>query len=163
MRNKAMQRFDVLVGSWRATLKHAWFLPEGTEVSGVATGSWHRRCLRRVPVADLRRRRRDAGRDGAGHRPERRAGTYATLYHDERGVCRIFPTTFDGTTWEMVRKDPDMHQRLVASVDSGRIVGHADTSENRGGSWRKDFDFVFERTPGFLGAAPQDQLDRVGE
>lgn len=38
MRNGAMARLDVLVGSWRATMRNAWFLqPEGLEVPGSAS------------------------------------------------------------------------------------------------------------------------------
>jgi hypothetical protein len=41
MRNEAMQQLDVLVGSWRATLRNAWFLePADQEVPGRATVEW---------------------------------------------------------------------------------------------------------------------------
>ena len=41
MRNADMEHLDVLVGSWRTTMRNAWFLdPADQEVSGSATVEW---------------------------------------------------------------------------------------------------------------------------
>lgn len=41
MRNEAMKQLDVLVGSWRTTMRNAWFLePADKEVPGSATVEW---------------------------------------------------------------------------------------------------------------------------
>lgn len=41
MRNEAMGRLDVLVGSWRTTMRNAWFLePADQKVPGSATVEW---------------------------------------------------------------------------------------------------------------------------
>ena len=41
MRNKDLERLDVLVGSWDTTLTNAWFLePTDQEVPGSATVEW---------------------------------------------------------------------------------------------------------------------------
>ena len=41
MRNEAMEQLDVLVGSWQATMRNAWFLePADQEVAGSATVEW---------------------------------------------------------------------------------------------------------------------------
>lgn|SRR5690606_8677673 len=145
MRNEAIQRFDVLVGSWRSTMKNAWFLPEGTEVPGTATGSW----LGESFVVFHWEMPGETG--GAANALTLVIGrsdvgsAFTTLYHDQRGVCRVFPTTFDGTTWDMFRTDSDMHQRLIATVEPDKIVGRADASDDHGATWRTDFDFVLER------------------
>jgi hypothetical protein len=71
--------------------------------------------------------------------------TYSALYHDERGVCRVFAMTFDGASWILSREDPDMFQRFIADVGPDRIAGRWEASEDRGATWRKDFDLDFER------------------
>jgi hypothetical protein len=70
---------------------------------------------------------------------------YTALYHDERGVCRAFAMSFDGAHWTLNREDPDMFQRFVADLGPGRITGRWEASDDRGTTWRKDFDLVFER------------------
>jgi hypothetical protein len=70
---------------------------------------------------------------------------YTALYHDERGVCRVFAMAFDGSRWTLSREDPDMYQRFIADVGPVRIAGRWEASEDQGSTWRKDFDLVFER------------------
>lgn len=146
MRNEAMQRLDVLTGSWRTTLGNAWFLePADLEVPGTATGTW-------LADAFLDFRWTMGGDVGAatsemvlviGRSDANDA--YTALYHDERGVCRVFAMTFDDTSWTLVREDPDMFQRFVADLEPDRISGRWEASDDRGATWRKDFDLVFER------------------
>jgi hypothetical protein len=73
-------------------------------------------------------------------------GAYTALYHDERGVCRVFAMTFDDSHWILARDDPDMFQRFIADVGPDRIAGRWEASEDHGSTWRKDFDLIFERT-----------------
>jgi hypothetical protein len=68
------------------------------------------------------------------------------LYHDPRPTSRVFRTTFADGEWLMLREDPDMHQRFVATVTKDRIDGRWDASEDGGATWRKDFSLIFERT-----------------
>ena len=144
MRSDAMEKLDVLVGSWRATMKDAWFLP-GREVPGAATGEW----LGDAFVVFRWTMAGDVG--GATSEMVLVLGrsdpndAYTALYHDERGVNRVYGMVFDGGTWVLNREDPDMFQRFVADVGPDRIVGRWEASEDRGDSWRKDFDLVFER------------------
>ncbi len=71
--------------------------------------------------------------------------SFTALYHDERGVCRVFAMTFRDGRWTLEREDPDMFQRFVAEVEPDRIVGRWEASEDQGTTWRKDFDLVFDR------------------
>jgi hypothetical protein len=146
MRNEAMSKLDVLVGSWRTTMRNAWFLePAGREVAGSATGEW----LGDAFVVFRWTMAGDVGKATSemvlvlGRSDPRDA--YTALYHDERGVCRVYAMAFDGSHWELSREDPDMCQRFVADVGPGRIAGRWEASEDRGATWRKDFDLVFER------------------
>lgn len=64
------------------------------------------------------------------------------LYHDERGTSRVFAMTFDGSTWTMVREDPDFHQRWTATVGPGLIEGRWEASDDAGDTWRTDYRLV---------------------
>ena len=141
MRNAAVAELDELTGEWVLTMSGAWFLDSlDTEVPGRATFEW----IDDAFVA----MRAELGGDPAwdfvfGHSDANEA--YTALYHDDRGVSRVFAMTFSATAWTMVREDPDFHQRFVGERRDGRIVGRWDASEDAGRSWRKDFDVVFER------------------
>jgi hypothetical protein len=145
-RNEALQRVaDVLVGTWQVTMTNAWFWQNPAEVvAGSATVEWlddafliMRWFFGDVPEAVWVLGRSDA-RDA-----------FIALSYDERGVLRVFDMTFTGPggEWIMTREDPDFHQRLVGTVsaDGNRIDAHPDASEDRGQTWRKDFDLMFER------------------
>jgi hypothetical protein len=146
MRNKAMEQLDVLVGSWRTTLRNAWFLdPADQEVPGSATIEWLGDAF--VTVRWTMKNDADEttsemvlvlGRSDTHD-------TYTALYHDERGVNRVFAMTFDGSRWTLSREDPDMHQRFIADVEPDRIAGRWEASDDQGSTWRKDYDLIFER------------------
>ena len=67
------------------------------------------------------------------------------LYHDPRPTSRLYRMTFTGDDPTMHREDPDFHQRFVARVSADRVHGRWDASEDRGTTWRKDFDLIFDR------------------
>ena len=146
MRSEPMTLLDVLTGSWRTTLRNAWFLePADLEVPGTATGEWLSDAFvvfRWTMHGDVGAATSEMvlvlGRSDAND-------TYTALYHDERGTCRVFAMTFDGTNWQLDRADPDMHQRFIADVSADRIAGRWEASDDQGATWRKDFDLVFDR------------------
>jgi hypothetical protein len=141
VRNEATEALDVLVGDWDLTLTDAWFL-ESRDVTqhGHATVRWLGEAFVELvgemngePTWHFVFGRSDATRQ-----------MYA-LYHDPRPTSRLFRTTFADGGWVMLREDPDMHQRFVATVTPDRIDGHWDASEDGGVTWRKDFDLIFDR------------------
>jgi hypothetical protein len=146
MRSEAMQQLDVLVGSWATTMRNAWFLePAGREVPGKASVEWLDDAFvtfRWTMLGDVGKATSEMvlviGRSDA-------RDAWTALYHDERGVCRVFAMTFDGVRWSLNREDPDMFQRFVADVAPDRITGRWEASDDQGSTWRKDFDLVFER------------------
>ncbi|PWN03123.1 hypothetical protein DJ010_08320 [Nocardioides silvaticus] len=141
-----MEQLDVLTGTWRTTMSDAWFLePADLEVPGSATVEWLGEAfvvLRWLTPDETGSTTNETvlvlGRSDAND-------TYSALYHDERGVCRVFAMTFDGSRWELNREDPDMFQRFIADLTPDRIAGRWEASDDRGATWRKDFDLVFER------------------
>jgi hypothetical protein len=139
MRNEALETLDVLVGEWTLTMSDAWFLePRGTEVHGSASVEWFGDAFLLVHSTLQGEMSLAIGRSDAND-------AYEVLYHDDRGVCRVFTMTWDGSRWTMSREDPDFHQRFVADVEPDRISGRWEASEDHGRTWRKDFDLVFER------------------
>lgn len=146
MRCEPMERLDGLVGSWWVTMRNAWFLePADREVAGRATVDWlgdafvvFRWTMGDEVAPATNEMVLVLGRSDAND-------AYVALYHDERGVCRVFAMTYDGPRWTLAREDPDMFQRFVADVGPDRIAGRWEASDDRGSTWRKDFDLGFER------------------
>lgn len=141
MRNEQLLRLHDLEGQWRITLSDAWFLePRDTVLHGSATVDWIGDAFVRlraeidgIPMWDV-----VIGHSDAQER-------YVLLYSDDRGVGRVFDMLYADGRWEWSRADPDFCQRFLATVEPGRIIGHADASEDGGATWRKDFDLVFTR------------------
>lgn len=146
MRSGAVQALDVLRGTWRVTMADAWFLePAGREVSGSADADWVGEgflLFRWVMTGDVgpatSRMALVVGRSDA-------AQAYTALYCDERGVSRVYAMDFDGRRWSLLREDADMFQRFVADVTPDRVAGRWEASDDRGATWRKDFDLIFVR------------------
>ena len=141
MRNKELEKFNVLVGHWRMTISDAWFLePRGIEVHGTATIDWlgESFLVVRSKFEDNSETSLVFGRSDPNDQ-------FIALYHDDRGVCRVFAMTFDDRHWTMTRDDPDFHQRFIAEVETNRIIGRWEASEDQGKNWRKDFDLTFVR------------------
>ncbi len=141
MRNPAVDALGALVGEWSLTLTDAWFL-ESREIRqhGHASVRWLGDAfveleaeLEGTPMWHLVFGRSDP------------TDQLVALYHDPRPTSRLFGMTFAGDEWEMLREDPDFHQRFVATVTGDRIDGRWDASEDQGATWRKDFDLIFER------------------
>jgi hypothetical protein len=140
MRNEQLERLDVIVGEWSVTMSDAWFLePEGAEVRGTATVEW-------LGDAFLVMRSEFGGTTELAIGRSDARDEFKVLYHDDRGVSRLFEMTFDGVHWTLSREDPDFHQRFVSTVAPDRIEGRWEASEDEGRTWRKDFDLTFERT-----------------
>jgi hypothetical protein len=146
MRNTELEKLDGLVGEWRTTISDAWFLePSGAQVPGSTIIEW-------VGESFLIIRSEFAGGQHAHSEMSLVVGrsdpnnAYIALYHDDRGVCREYAMVFDGGHWTLTREDPDMHQRFIADVETDRILGRWEASEDQGKTWRKDFDLTYERT-----------------
>jgi hypothetical protein len=142
MRNEALQQLDGLIGDWKLSMADAWFLDEkDIEDAGSASISWLDDAfvvLSGTLGTDQSTWRWVIGRSDAREQ-------LVLLYHDERGVCRLFDMTFADGQWTLVREDPDFHQRFIATVEPDRITGRWEASEDFGTTWRKDFDLIFQR------------------
>lgn len=142
MRNEALAQLDGLVGEWKLTITDAWFLESREiEVHGEATVEWLGEAFLRLHATFDDDSSWDwvIGRSDAHEQ-------LTVLYHDDRGVCRVFRMTFVDGEWSMEREDPDFHQRFAGTVTQDRIDARTEASEDEGKTWRKDFDLIFERS-----------------
>lgn len=141
-RNSELERVaEIFGGDWSVTITNMWWLEDpSTARTGIARCDWlgDSFLLLQVefegePTWDFVFGRSDA------------RNQFVVLYSDERGVQRVFDLTIDAASWVMSRSDPDFHQRLLARIEGNRMVGQTDASDDRGDTWRKDFDLIFER------------------
>jgi hypothetical protein len=143
MRNEALATVgEALVGDWTLTMSGAWFVDDPDFVAhGTATVRWLNDAFLHLR-ADLGGE--NSTWDWVFGRSDARE-QFEVLYHDERGVLRLFVMTFAAGSWTMSREDPDFHQRWISTIEPDRIVGRWEASEDAGATWRKDFDLVWER------------------
>jgi hypothetical protein len=141
MKNPELEALDVLIGEWSLTLTDAWFL-ESREVErhGRLSARWLGEAFIEL---DAELEGEPTWRFVIGRNDP--TEELVALYHDPRPTSRVFQMTFSGTAWTLSREDPDFFQRFAATVAPDRIDGQWFASEDKGVSWRKDFDLIFER------------------
>ena len=142
--NPALSEFAALVGTWEVTLSSASFLDDAeATLSGTTTLEWLDGAfivMRSAMEGGPPRSTSVIGRSEAEE-------AFSMLYHDERGVSRIYAMTFDGAVWTLSRADPDFFQRFT-----GRLIDGGDTidaeweqSHDEGVSWEHDFNLTYRR------------------
>lgn len=69
-----------------------------------------------------------------------------SLYHDSRGVRRVYQTNIVDDIWQIWRNAPEFNQRFIGKiVDAGTtITGQWEMSRD-GSKWAKDFDLVYRK------------------
>jgi hypothetical protein len=90
LRNEAIAALEPLVGAWKLTMTGAWFLDSlETKVEGTARIEWLDEAflVLRSEFDSEREWTWVFGRSEANER-------YQVLYHDQRGVARVFDMTF---------------------------------------------------------------------
>src|SRR5579875_1051377 len=142
MRNAALEPLDVLIGEWTLILTDAWFL-ESRDVrrQGRAIARWLGDAFIELE-AEMEGEHLWHFVLGCSGATEQ----LVALYHDPRPTSRLFQMTFTQGGWTLQREDPDFYQRFVSTVTAGRIEGRWEASDDRGVTWRKDFDLIFQRT-----------------
>ena len=144
MRNAELDKLDALVGDWQTTISDAWFLePPGVELPGTATIAWLGESFLHIRLRVENGPAHSETNLIIGRSDPNNA--YTALYHDDRGVCRQFATTFADGHWTMTREDPDFHQRFIADLEPTRILARWEASDDHGKTWRKDYDLTFVR------------------
>lgn len=137
--DEVLRRLEPFVGEWTMRAHAATW-----EGRGTARFEWHpdrAHLVQRGTVdhPDAPNTLAIIGCDGAKDR-------YTQLYSDDRGVCRVYDMTFDGTTWTLERQGEPFAQRYVGTFsDDGRTITGQWLADDDGSGFRVDFDIVLER------------------
>jgi hypothetical protein len=139
MKNKGLGALEPLIGEWEFTMYNAWFLESmDTKVVG-------KTIVERIHDSFIVVRQETDGKPDdiwvIGYSDAQ--GKYELFYYDQRGVSRIFDMSFDGKRWTFSREDKDFYQRFIAEVSLNKIQARTEASEDKGKTWRKDFDMTY--------------------
>lgn len=134
VKNAALEPF---IGEWEYTMYNCWFLESmDTEVKGFTTIERLDDAFIVVRSSDADKKPSDIWVIGYSDPKEK----YEMLYYDQRGVSRIFDTTFDDKTLVSYREDKDMYQRITIEITAGGLHSVAEASDDQGKTWRKDLE-----------------------
>jgi hypothetical protein len=142
-----LMRLEPLVGNWDVTLTQAWFLDSlDTEIHGTATVEWYADAFLLLRGEFPGRKPEEGGSAWwmAFARNDPR-DAFLALYHDGRGISRVFDMTFADGESTLLREDPDFHQRMVMRLGDDFLDWRAEASDDAGRTWRKDLDYIFRR------------------
>ena len=136
----ALRELEPLVGEW--TVEATW--PGGETWPGSVTFEWLATGAHLVQRGSLEHPQAPdnisvIGCDAAN-------GTYAQLYTDERGVCRVYEMEIGDGRMSLRRDGQPFAQRFTAtfSDDGNTITGRWEIAED-GATFEPDFDLVFRR------------------
>jgi hypothetical protein len=139
---EALRALEPLVGEWTVEAKG----PDGQAWPGQGRASfqWHpsgahlvQRTI--IDVPDAPDSTSIIGCDAA-------SGSFVQLYSDERGVCRIYSMSIDGSEWILQRDGDPFPQRFVGKFgdDAGTISGRWEKAED-GSSFAIDFYLTYRK------------------
>ena len=140
-KNAGLAALQPLIGEWEFTISNAWFL-DSMETTIVGRTVIERLYDSFVVLRDEVDGELDDIWVIGYSDPQKK---YQLFTYDQRGVSRIFDMTFDGTSWTFSREDEDFYQRFIAHVSEDRIEARTEASEDKGKTWRKDFDITYVR------------------
>jgi hypothetical protein len=142
MKNKALAALEPFIGNWDYTMYNSWFLESmDTKVKGFTSIERLDDSFVLVRSTDADKKPSDTWVIGYSDPEER----YRMLYYDQRGVARIFETTFDGKKLEFLREDKDFYQRMSLEVTEAGLHAVAEASDDKGKTWRKDLEMDYVR------------------
>ncbi len=139
---QALRALEPLIGEWTVEAKGPDGLPWPGQ--GRASFQWHpsgAHLVQRITidVPGVPDSTSIIGCDGA-------SGTFAQLYSDERGVCRIYSMRMDGSEWILQRDGDPFPQRFVGRIsdDARTISGRWEKAED-GADFAIDFYLTYRK------------------
>src|SRR4029077_7794384 len=138
-----LTRLDVLVGQW--TVEASF---EDTP-AGTATIEWalgHRFLIWRVTIPDT-----DFPDSLSVISVNSDGQAFTQHYFDDRGLARLYKMTLGGSSWTLLRDEPDFapldfSQRFAGTIaPGGETITGTWESQGQDGEWQKDFDLVYYR------------------
>ena len=138
----ALRELEPLIGEW--TVEATW--PGGETWPGLVTFEWLVTGAHLVQRGSLEHP--DAPDNVSVIGCDAANGTYAQLYTDERGVCRVYEMEIGDGRMSLRRDGKPFAQRFTAtfSDDGNTITGRWEIAED-GATFEPDFDLVFRRVP----------------
>lgn len=141
MKNKGLATLEPLIGEWEYTMYNAWFLESmDTKIVGKTVIEWQHDSFV-VVRGEVDGKPDDIWVIGYSDAREK----YQLFYYDQRGVARIFDMNYDSKIWEFSREDGDFYQRFTAQLAPNKIQAFWEASDDKGKTWRKDFDITYIR------------------
>ena len=135
---QGLKQLDPLVGEWTSASKT---YPEGRGRMTVAPTEDGKFVRIYAEIEDERfpRSTQLVGADDA-------RDPCTALYHDSRGVHRVYSMSLAGGEWRVWREAPRFNQRFIGKIgeDGKTITGQWEFSED-GKSWKVDFDLTYEK------------------
>lgn len=131
-----MRAFEVLVGEWAVEV------PQFPGQHGRATFAW----IEEGAFLRLRSEAPEPAPDATWIiGSDDSADSCTALYHDSRGVARVYRMSLDAGVWRIWRDAPGFCQRYVGTLRAeGEIRGAWEKSAD-GSVWEKDFDMFYTR------------------
>ena len=133
--NPKLENLQRLVGKWNVEL--AFPSDPSSKIQGQATFDWLEGGA--YVVEHLNTSTWIMG-------PDDSTETYYVLYHDERGVSRIYQMSLSENVWKLWRNAPGFPQRFEGkfSEEGDTITAHWEKSFG-GSTWEHDFDLMYWR------------------
>lgn len=133
--SELLEALGLLVGEWELEL--AFPNDPSSKVQGKATFTW----LEGNAFVILR-----LGDSSWIMGPDESSEEFSVLYHDGRGVSRVYQMSLDSSTWKMWRDSPGFSQRFEGTFggDKNSIAAHWEKSTD-GSTWEYDFDMTYTR------------------
>ena len=133
-----LARLEVLVGKWTSASRK---YPDGRGRMTVAPteGGKYLRIEAQVDDPRFPVSTQVVGGDEASDQ-------YTSLYHDSRGVHRVYHMTVALGVWKIWREAPGFNQRYTGQIsgDGKTIAGQWEFSED-GSKWEVDFDLSYRK------------------
>ncbi len=78
--------------------------------------------------------------------PDDSTETYCTLYHDGRGVSRVYQMSLSDGLWKMWREAPGFSQRFTGTFsEDGNTIRATWEKSSDGSHWEHDFDLTYTK------------------
>lgn len=145
MKNRALAALEPFIGEWEYTMYNAWFL-ESMDATFKGTATIERIYDSFVVLNETGADKKPGGTWVIGYSDPQEK--YQMFYHDPRGTARIFEAKFDGKSLVCHREDKDFYQRMTLTITADGLHALAEASEDKGKTWRKDLEMVYNKAKG---------------
>jgi hypothetical protein len=146
--NPTLTKYASLTGEWQTEVSNAEWLEPGEILKGVAKFEWFEN------KSFITMHSESFPEEGKPGPPKAVAviscddtsGQCQMLYYDERGVSRIYETSFENGILKHWRDVPDFPQRFEGKVsEDEKSIEAVWWNAKDGGEWGKDFDIRYFR------------------